>query len=935
MQGTEPPGSLRVALLGPVQAWQQETELNLGPRQQQLLFALLLARAGRPVQFAEIIDLVWGSAPPPTAVNMVHRYVSGLRRILEPGLKDRMPGRYILREANGYRFVPAGVQVDLLQFRENVRQARELVAAGNDDKALDLLTLALGQWRGRYAAGLGAAAEGHPDFTAIDREYAAALRESAPVARRCSRSGEILPLLREAAQRDPLDEALQAELLLALAADGKQSEAFALFAQIRRRLVEELGVDPGAELTAVYESLLGSGPAAPAAAAVAVHLPPAQLPLDFPLFTGREDLTAAATALLTAASSTVPIVAFDGMPGIGKSALAVHVAHRVTGHFPDGQLYADLHGFDALGKVADPGVVLQGFLQAMGLRPETVPPNPDARAALLRSVLAGRRVLVVLDNARDAEQLRFLLPGTAGNAVLVTSRSPLTHLATTAGAQLRTLDLPTMAEARTMMTKRIGRRASQDPAALDEIIQWCARLPLAMSIVAVQAAVHPDQPLAAITQELRQSARALDAVGDEDPDLRAVFSWSYRTLSPRAARLFRLLPLFPGPDITLEIAASLTGEAMPAVRRQMTELVRAGLIAHRRPTRYQLHDLVRSYGLELAAEIDSTQDRTAAFRGVFEHYLHSAAAAVSLLRPGYQVVPLPPRPAGIVVPHFGDEAAVMQWASQEKNGLHAVVTEAAERDHGVVVWPLALLAKDLYHRHGWWTEWAAMFATVLTAAERSADLQGLAHSHRGLAVAQHYLGDPDAADHHLKIADELFDRLGNDLGRSLVRMSVGYIAQLRGQPQTAIEHLTPALASFSRLGQRQLEAVVLATLADAHLAAGDLVRSAETATRATHLCCALQDAWNGTRAEATLALIHRLQGSFTTAIRLHHHSIDMMLARRAALDVGHHRNRLAETLFSAGKLKDARRVWEQVDEDFADNPLAPPAAEARQRLATV
>ena len=931
---TARPAELRLDVLGPLRICRDSADVAVGPRQQRLLLALLLVRAGRLVELAEITDLIWGEDPPPTAVNMVHRYVGAVRRLLEPGLPDRAGGRWIVREAGGYRFDPAGAEVDLVVFRDHVHRAGQLTAAGDDEAALGSLIAALDRWRGRCGAGLGPSVQTRPDFAAVDREYVVAAREAAGAARRCGRGGQVLPALREAARRYPLDEALQAELLLVLAADGQHAEAVALFDEIRTRLTEELGISPGPELAGAYDAVLRPAVTDPRARTGTRVVPPAQLPSDLSLFTGRDEAVRSAGELLTRTHPALPILAFTGMPGIGKSTLAVHVAHRVAGHFPDGQLYADLHGFDARGCVAAPGDVLESFLEALGVEQAAIPPAPDARAALFRSVVAGRRLLVLLDNARDADQVRPLLPGTAGHAVLVTSRSPLAGLAT-AGALVRNLDVPSMAEARAGMIERVGhRRAAREPAALDAVIRWCGRLPLAMAIVCARAAAHPEQSLADLAKELRHTPRNLDTIADEDldHDVRAVFSWSYRLLSADAARLFRLLPLHPGPDVTVEVAAGLGGRPLPEARAHLAELVRTGLVSRYRPTRYRLHDLLRAYAGELGAELDTPAERDAARQRVLEHYLHTTAGAVELVRPGYTPFPLPPVAAGVTPQALPDEAAVMAWSARERRTLLAVVDEAAERG-SAGGWRLALLAKDLFHRHGWWPDWADMCTVVLAAAERAGDLEGMAHSHRALAVARHHLGDPDAAAHHLKAAHELFDATGDALGRSLVRMNLGYMAHQRGEQQSAITDLEEALDAFRRLRQPQLEAVVLATLAEAYLAAGDEPRSRRLAERAAHLCCELRDAWNGTRAATTLARIHRRHGRFVTAIRLHQHCIDLLRRRTAVLEVAHHRIELGDTLVAAGDVDGARQVWTTVLRELTDEPAAPPAVRARQRLA--
>ncbi|MFG2358695.1 BTAD domain-containing putative transcriptional regulator [Streptomyces sp. NPDC048521] len=825
-------GRLRFAVFGPLRAWRDASELDLGPRQQRLALTLLLLRTGALVEVGELKQVIWDHKPPPTADNMVHRYMGSLRRLLEPGLTARANGRFLARETGGYRLALDGTaELDLLVFRARIKTARQLAEADRNSEALNLYLAGLSLWQGRCAAGMGAAAEDHPVFVAIDRECVEATREAARVALRCGRGAQLLPMLREAALRHPLDEALQAELLLALTADGKQAESIRLFGEVRRRLAEDLGVDPGPELRAAYESILLQDGVAMAPSASQVRVPPAQLPSDLRFFTGRGRVLREAVSLIRSEQPALPIVAFDGMPGVGKSTLAVHLAHQVVGDFPDGQLYADLHGFDERGCGAEPAEVLEGFLGALGVSPGAIPPSLDARATLFRSIVAGRRILLLLDNARDAEQVRPLLPGTAGNAVVVTSRRRLTGLAATHGAHLARLDVPPMEDARTAFMKRVGRqRASAEPAALDEIIEYCGRLPAALAVVAARAAAHVGrplpgahvgQPLSDLAAELR-GTRRLDAMGDThlDRDVRSVFSWSYRHLSEEAARAFRLLPLHPGPSITIDAAASLVGVPLSAARSHLTELAQTGLVDWDLLTGYRLHDLTRAYALELSADHESSVDQDTARQRLLQHYLHTAHGAVRLLRPCYEPFPAPQPMAGVTPQRLPDETAVLLWSAHERHALRAAVSDAAERGESTTAWQLALLMKDLFLRQGWGREAASLFDTVLDSARRAGDVIGMAQSHRGLGFLCHLLGDEKTAAQHLRLAVEVLAPYGESQGCSLATLSRGYIACLEGDHDGALKALCEALASFRAVGERPLEAIALASIAEVRLAVG-------------------------------------------------------------------------------------------------------------------
>ena len=607
-------GDLRFALLGPVAVRRGPVDVPVGTRHQRLLLALLLARAGAPAATYEIERLLWPGGPPPTATNMIHRYVSNLRRVFEPRLPLRSPGRWLVSEPGGYRLPLTTRTSDLLDFRARIAQAAARAEAGDDRAALSHLTAGLSLWQGRCAAGLGEAADLYPPFVAIDGEYLAAARTAGEVALRCGGAAQALPFLREAAVRSPLDETLHAALFRVLAADGKQAEAVARHGDLRARLAGELGVGPGPELQAVFQALLrhtspgpgaedpgpvrptGIGPGLVATSPVR----PAQLPADLLSFTGRAAQLREAEVQL-GSTTGVPIIAFDGMAGVGKTALTVHLAHRAAARFPDGQLYADLHGYDAERR-ADPAAVLDDFLFALGLDPGGVPARLDAKAALYRSALAGRRVLVVLDNAGGADQIQPLLPGSAGNAVLVTSRNRLTALSAAHGAHLHNLDVLKPEEARACFARRIGAaRAEAESAALDEIIDRCGGLPLALAIVASRVLTDHGRSLTATAADLRRSRGTLDGFsGDDviDIDIRAVFAWSYRMLSTGAAALLRSLAARAGTEATLRTAAEAAGVPETEAQGLLQELVRNRLLGRCGADRYQLHELVRAYAAE-------------------------------------------------------------------------------------------------------------------------------------------------------------------------------------------------------------------------------------------------------------------------------------------------------------------------------------------------
>ncbi|MFJ9721724.1 BTAD domain-containing putative transcriptional regulator [Streptomyces sp. NPDC101209] len=620
---TEPPGeAVRFSVLGPVRVWRAGQEVPLGPRQQRLVLAALLARAGRPVSLTQLVALLWEEDPPRSAANAVHRYVGALRRLLEPGLPARAPGRWLVRQAGGYVLRVDADHLDLLAFRAAMRQARALAAAGDAREAANRFGSALEQWQGRCAADLEAAVGTHPLFTSVDNEYAAAVSEAADAALHGDPPASVLAAVRQAARRHPWDERLQARLLLLLASHGRQAEALLLYRRVSAMLREELGVEPGAELRAAHEHVLQGGerehrglPGAqdagtgadldcPPGGGPAVRPPypvPAQLPADLPCFVGRERALEQGLDLAGQTGRALRVLAIDGIPGVGKTALAVRLAHRVAARFPDGQLFADLGGFTAgEGGPSDPGEVLYAFLESLGVERQRIPHTTGSRAALFRSVLATRRVLVVLDDVRDVEQVRPLLPGAPRCMVVITGRGRLSGLAAAHGARMIGLGVFSEAEAVRCLAERVGFGPDADTGVVQEIVERCGRLPLALSVVAARAAGRPGGLSRRTVAELADTTEGLDGFSDDDRgnDLRAAFARSHRTLSPDAARAFRLLPSHGRPDLTASDLELATGLSASATAAAAGDLVRARLLTAVGPDRYEVHPLILAYAAE-------------------------------------------------------------------------------------------------------------------------------------------------------------------------------------------------------------------------------------------------------------------------------------------------------------------------------------------------
>ncbi|WP_203909239.1 tetratricopeptide repeat protein [Rhizocola hellebori] len=499
------------------------------------------------------------------------------------------------------------------------------------------------------------------------------------------------------------------------------------------------------------------------------------------------------------AVGTVAISAIGGTAGVGKTALAVYWAHRVADRFPDGQLYMDLRGFGPDGQVVAPAEAVRRFLDALDVPPEKIPADVDARAALYRSMLAGRRMLVVVDNARDSAQVRPLLPATAGCLVVVTSRNQLTGLVAADGAQLVDLDLLSVGEARELLARRLGTdRVAAEPAAVAEIIARCARLPIALALVAARAAARPRVALQVLADELADARQRWLTLTGDDPhtDMRAVFSWSYQALTRPAARLFRLLGLHSGPDITTPAAGSLTGLAPDDVRPLLAELTTASLLAEHRPGRYILHDLLYGYATHLAETVDTDQQRHAATGRILDHYLNTASVADRLLAPTRDQLQLAPPRAGVTPEQVGDPAQALEWFTAEHRVLLATVDLAAATGFDTHTCQLAWFLHVFLYRRGHWQDLLAAAQTAIAAAQRLADPTILIRTRRRLAGAYTRLGRLDDAYNELRQALDLATGTGDQAQQAHTHHSLATLWERRAQPAQALHHARQALQLY-------------------------------------------------------------------------------------------------------------------------------------------
>ncbi|MGW0836858.1 BTAD domain-containing putative transcriptional regulator [Streptomyces prunicolor] len=914
-----------VQLLGPVELSAEGRAVEVGPPQRRTVMAALAVDVGRPVAVDVVIERVWGPHAPDGARGAVHAHVARIRRMCEQAAETAREPLSLVRRSGGYLLEARPDQVDVYRFRQLVDQARAVAPA--DPERAGLLREALDLWRGEPLSGLNS------EWAARMREAWRRQHQDAAVgwARAELRHGDPAPVigpLTGLLGEYPLAEPLAEALMRALHETGRSAEALDCYAAVRKRLSEELGTDTGPALRQLHQSILrGHRPASPRrpepSTAIRQTAPsavirqtehPAQLPMAVRGFTGRDGELARLAAILASAegeSAAVVISAVSGMAGVGKTALAVHWARRVESAFPDGQLYVNLRGFDAQGAVVPPTEAVRGFLDALGVRPERVPPGLEAQVGLYRSLLTGRRMMVVLDNARDEEQVRPLLPGSVGCMALVTSRNRLTGLAATEGAHLLAVDPLTPAAARDVLAERLGvGRVAAEPAAVADVVTWCAGLPLALAVVSARAAAQPRRPLGALADELREAGGRLDALdgGEESSQVRAVFSWSYSALSPAAARLFRLLALHPGPDLDRRAAAALAGTPPERVRALLAELTGGHLLVEHAPGRYAFHDLLRVYAGELVTAYDDEWERRSALRRMMDHYLHSARAADVLVTPQPNPVDAPAPKPGANPLEFEDYGRAQAWLLDEHPVLLAIVRQP-QPGFDAHVWRLVTVLTTFLDRHGYWQALLTAGHRALAAAEREGDQTGRAGAHRGLGLALDRLKCPEPAREHYLRALELFAAAGSEAGQARTHQHLSRMSGGQGDAELALEHAYRSLEHYRAAGDRAGQAAVLNHIGwrQAHL--GDHLRALGHCEQALELAREAGDVDGQAHISDSLGYIHHQLGSYQQAVDRYRQAAQLFHATGERHSEAACLICLGDSHRSAGQSEEAREVW--------------------------
>jgi DNA-binding SARP family transcriptional activator/Tfp pilus assembly protein PilF len=888
---------LLVRLLGPVRAWRGDQELELGPPRRRAVLGMLAMRANRAVLRDELVDGIWGEDPPTSSVNALHGYVAGLRVALEPHRAQRAPGRVLLSSGSGYLLRLGADQLDAEVFGQHLAAAHRLRAGSDLIGAARSLDAALRLSQSVPLSGIpGPWAE--IERVRLAEQRLTAIEERVDVMLSLGRQAEAAAQLAGLVREHPLRERFRALLMLALYRCGRQAEALAAFADSRRVLIEELGIEPGTELRRLHERILAADAtldppapsfATPAASQEQERPVPAQLPGDVNAFTGREHELAALDGLLPAASGqqassdrgrAVVISAVSGTAGVGKTALAVHWARRVAAEFPDGQLYINLRGYDP-DQPMPPAEALAGFLRALGQAERDISEDLEERAAAYRTLLDGRRLLIVLDNAGTVEQVRPLLPGSSSCLVVVTSRDSLAGLVARHGAQRIELDALPPEDAAALLRALIGERADAEPGATARLAAQCARLPLPLRVAAELAIATPEISIDRLTGELADEQRRLDlldAGGDPRTSVRGVFSWSYRHLPADAARAFRLAGLHPGPDLDAYAVAALTGTTLDQARDVLTRLARAHLVQSVRSGRHAMHDLLRSYASQLASTEDRADAREAALTSLFDYYLGTAASAMDTLVPAERSRrPRVPAPA-TVAPGIPNPIIARDWLDTERDTLLAVAARAAAQG-----WPrhATRLAATLFRylaSGGHNAEATALHGHALAAARQLGDRAVEAATLVSLGELEWRLGRLQQGASHYDQAVAVFREIGDRAGEAHVHGNFGLIAWRDGRYVQASGHYDQALAAFREIGDRIGEARALDNLGAICWRQGRYQRATGYHRQALTLFRQIGDRIGEARALGNLATVCRRQGFLEQAAS--HLRQSLSIARR-------------------------------------------------------
>lgn len=876
MSGLE--GGMRFQILGPLRVHVGDREVAITAPRERVALALLLLHAGETVSVVQLVDAIWPDNPPHTARNQVQASVSRLRRLLS---SVGSPDGVIVTELGGYRLWLDRHDVDLHEFRTLLADARTAVAIGNLDEARDRYRAAVGSWRGSAFAGIESV-ELARVADALEEERIQAYEECLQVELSLDPPGQLVAELTELVSRHPYREGMRGTLMRALYRAGRPAEALEQYERLRRLLRDELGTEPGEQLQRLHKALLNQDPdldkppvpPRPTPASPAVR----ELPAEPSRFVGRDEEIARVRAALLppdrADHRRPSVVVVYGPGGIGKSALAIRVAHDVAAEYPDGQLYVDLCGSTPGMRPLTPVEVLGRFLRRLGVAPDQIPADQSEAAALFRSLAAERRLLLVLDNTAGVDQVTPLLPGSPTCGVLVTSRHPLASL--DADYRLR-LGVLADTEGLVLLTGVTNRLASE-PEAAQSILALSGGLPLAIRIAAGRLACRPDLSGTEYARRLADRSRRLDEFQLEDLAVRASIRTSYdallsdgRPAGALAARAFRMLGLLHVPDVAPGVVAAMLSEQdIEVARAALDRLVDAQLLEPFGHGRYRLHDLVRLVATESAISDEKPSARKSAMSRAISYYTGALWSAVRAIQPA-RASPfgIPTFADHVGFPRFGEPRQANAWIDSELSNLVSALEQVLSHDgtpSQLVVW----LGYDLWRSLDSRCEWQRaheMSSHLLTAAELRNDLMlegcGLLLYGRSEAC----LGRYETAKVYLKRALSAMRRLDDPPGAALTLIALGIVSSRCGDSVTAWSSYSEALdlANDHRLGD--LAAVVLTNMSVCLASLGRLEQALRSADQSAAISAEMESLDVFASALNNTAAVHCLRGDYALAVR--------------------------------------------------------------------
>ncbi|MEO3976113.1 BTAD domain-containing putative transcriptional regulator [Streptomyces sp. CAU 1734] len=893
---------VRFSVLGPVRAWRGGEALSSGSPQQRALLAALLLREGRTATAAELIDAIWGDEPPSQALAAIRTYASRLRKVLS--------SQALVSESGGYAIRIRRECVDLFVAQELAGRAEKIRAAGDRHQARALISKSLGLWDGEALANVpGPYAENQR--ARLDEWRLQLLENRLDLDLEVGAHAEAVSELTALTAAHPLRERFRELLMLALYRSGRQAEALAVYADTRRLLAEELGVDPCVELSQLQQRILRADAELAHTGEEDDRTPliaqPAQLPATVPDFTGRASFVRELGGLLaTAEGSVMAVSALAGIGGVGKTTLAVHVAHEARPRFPDGQLYIDLQG--AGSRAAEPVAVLGAFLRALGTADSAIPDSLDERAALYRSILAGRRILVLLDNARDAAQIRPLLPGTAGCAALVTSRVRMVDLA---GAHLVDLDVMSPDEALQLFTRIVGveRVTSEREAALD-VVAACGFLPLAIRIAASRLAARRTWTVSVLAAKLADERRRLDELQAGDLAVKATFELGYGQLEPDQAHAFRLLGLADGPDVSLTAASAMLGTDPDATEDLLEALVDTSLLESAAPGRYRYHDLVRLYARSCAERDERPEDNEAALSRLLDFYLATVVRVYALERPG-DSLPHHLEPTEQPGLSFPDGREALDWLYNEAHCVLACAQQSAASGRLRRAVDLLWAAKDLAESGANSKQYESVALATRDAARQAGDARAHARAHTTLALVFLVAGRYDEADENSARALALATAADDDAPVFWANNHRGIIALNQGRHAEAKGFLEQAIADSRTDRNEPGEASALCNLSRLYLFMGQTERSIELARQGLEILDRIGLTLRLANARYTLGVALTQAGRYAEALEQLLDAVDGFETNRQRLWEGTTLFRIAQTHLSARRPARAAQHAEQ------------------------